>query len=196
MESRPPNWGERLVGTITLCTIAGLALFLSPGLIFDWVLGRFNDSPKGLFQAAIQDGQTWLYSLLFWVIVSTAIVLLYLRSRARQQPAQAPVAATSPFEDWQQASSDAFAKETSKVGNAEDDGWAELHTDQGCAEMLGLSGEITMDQVRAAYRHKIAEYHPDKVAALGPKLRDLAEVESKRLNVAYQHFEERYGSAA
>lgn len=34
-------------------------------------------------------------------------------------------------------------------------------------------------------RRLIQQYHPDKVAALGPKLRALAEVEGKRINIAF-----------
>ena len=71
-----------------------------------------------------------------------------------------------------------------------------LCTDEACAEALGLSGDLTMEGIRSAYRQRIAAYHPDKVAHLGPKLRDVAETESKRLNIAYQYFEERYGQVA
>ena len=38
------------------------------------------------------------------------------------------------------------------------------------------------------------EYHPDRVAALGPKLRELAESESKKINAAYEYFCERHGN--
>lgn len=195
MESRPPDWGEKLFGTFTLCAVAGFALFLSPGLVFDWEFDRFKNSPKGLFGAAVQDGQTWLCSFLFWAVVGTAVAFLCFRSRARLQPEHVPSAATPPYEDWQQTPSSGFAETAQEVNGTQDDEWEVLRTDEGCAEMLGISGDITMKQIRTAYRQKIAEYHPDKVAALGPKLRDLAEVESKRLNVAYQYFEEKYGGA-
>jgi len=61
------------------------------------------------------------------------------------------------------------------------------------ARVLGLRGKVTMSDVRAAYRKAIAEYHPDKVAHLGEKLREVATAETVKLNVAYQYFQKRYG---
>jgi len=41
------------------------------------------------------------------------------------------------------------------------------------------------EQIELARRRLIQQYHPDKVAALGQKLRAVAEAEGKRINVAY-----------
>jgi len=41
------------------------------------------------------------------------------------------------------------------------------------------------EQIEHARRRLIQQYHPDKVARLGTKLRELAEAEGKRINVAY-----------
>lgn len=41
------------------------------------------------------------------------------------------------------------------------------------------------EHIELTRRRLIQQYHPDKVAALGPKLRELAEVEGKRINLAY-----------
>ena len=60
-------------------------------------------------------------------------------------------------------------------------------------ETLGLAGEITPEAVRAAYKARVREYHPDQVARLGTKLRVLAEEETKRINDAYLYFRKRYG---
>ena len=38
------------------------------------------------------------------------------------------------------------------------------------------------------------EYHPDKVVALGPKLRELAENETKKINAAYEFFTDKYAN--
>jgi DnaJ-domain-containing protein 1 len=38
----------------------------------------------------------------------------------------------------------------------------------------------------------MAEYHPDKVANLGSKLRELAEEEAKKINAAYEFFRTKY----
>lgn len=41
------------------------------------------------------------------------------------------------------------------------------------------------ESIEFTRRRLIQQYHPDKVAALGPKLRVVAEAEGKRINVAY-----------
>ena len=52
-------------------------------------------------------------------------------------------------------------------------------------EILGVSATASEAEIKAAYREAIKGYHSDRVASLGPKLRALAEEESKRINVAY-----------
>jgi DnaJ like chaperone protein len=37
------------------------------------------------------------------------------------------------------------------------------------------------------------QYHPDRVAHLGPKLREVAEHEMKEINEAYDFFRRKYG---
>ncbi len=59
-------------------------------------------------------------------------------------------------------------------------------------ETLGLVGaELTPETVRAAFLQRLREYHPDRVATLGVKLRRLAEEETKRINAAYGFFRDR-----
>ncbi|NMO16754.1 J domain-containing protein [Pyxidicoccus fallax] len=51
--------------------------------------------------------------------------------------------------------------------------------------LLGLSPQATFEEARAARNALLAQYHPDKVAGLGPKLREVAEAETKRINAAF-----------
>jgi len=62
------------------------------------------------------------------------------------------------------------------------------------AEILGLAGQADFDltDVKQAYRNLSLQYHPDKVAHLGPKLRAVAEEEMKRINEAYAFFTQSY----
>jgi DnaJ-domain-containing protein 1 len=41
------------------------------------------------------------------------------------------------------------------------------------------------EDIELVRRRLIQQYHPDKVAALGPKLREVAEIEGKRINIAF-----------
>lgn len=52
--------------------------------------------------------------------------------------------------------------------------------------VLGVPEDASEDQIKSAWREKIKEYHPDKVQTLGPKLREIADAETKRLNQAYE----------
>lgn len=52
-------------------------------------------------------------------------------------------------------------------------------------EVLGIAATASEAEIKAAYREAIKGYHSDRVASLGPKLRALAEEESKRINAAY-----------
>jgi DnaJ-domain-containing protein 1 len=51
---------------------------------------------------------------------------------------------------------------------------------------LNLDETASLSDVRRAYRDGMSQYHPDKVAHLGQKLRELAESEAKELNRAYE----------
>jgi len=59
--------------------------------------------------------------------------------------------------------------------------------------VLGLAPESTADDIRARYRELVMQYHPDKVAKLGPRLKEVAEDETKKLNEAYDFFKKKYG---
>jgi DnaJ like chaperone protein len=52
-------------------------------------------------------------------------------------------------------------------------------------EVLEVSSGANLEEVQAAYRSLISQYHPDKVASLGADLRDLAERKSNAINKAY-----------
>jgi DnaJ-domain-containing protein 1 len=53
-------------------------------------------------------------------------------------------------------------------------------------EILGLPPKTTTSQAKARFRELMAQYHPDKVAHLGPELRELAAKKALQINLAYQ----------
>jgi len=55
-------------------------------------------------------------------------------------------------------------------------------------------GAFCRSDVKRHYHERMLEYHPDKVAALGPKLREVAENETKKINAAYEFFTVKYAS--
>ena len=44
-----------------------------------------------------------------------------------------------------------------------------------------------------AYRIKLKEYHPDKIATMADELKELALRRTKEINEAYKYFKEKYG---
>jgi hypothetical protein len=54
------------------------------------------------------------------------------------------------------------------------------------AVTLGISSAATVEEIRMAYKDQMGKYHPDKVAALGVELRELADRKSKEINIAYK----------
>lgn len=51
--------------------------------------------------------------------------------------------------------------------------------------VLGVPRIATRAEISRAYKRKISEYHPDKVAQMGAEIRALAEQRSKEINAAY-----------
>ena len=51
---------------------------------------------------------------------------------------------------------------------------------------LGVARGASEDEVRAAYKKRSLEYHPDRVQHLGPRLRAVAEEEMREINDAYE----------
>jgi len=52
-------------------------------------------------------------------------------------------------------------------------------------EVLEVNEGASDLQIAAAYKRKISQYHPDKVARMGIDIRRLAELKSKDINAAY-----------
>jgi DnaJ like chaperone protein len=52
-------------------------------------------------------------------------------------------------------------------------------------EVLNVSSGADTQEIRRAYKSLMSQYHPDKVASLGPELKDLCERKTKEINSAY-----------
>lgn len=57
---------------------------------------------------------------------------------------------------------------------------------QSWHDILKVSPSASLDEIRAAYKAQIRQYHPDTVSTLGEELKELAEKKSKAINAAYQ----------
>jgi len=52
--------------------------------------------------------------------------------------------------------------------------------------VLGIARNASAEEIRAAYRREMVNYHPDKVAHLGKELQELAKVKAQEINEAYK----------
>lgn len=52
--------------------------------------------------------------------------------------------------------------------------------------VLDVDRSASRAAITAAYRTRISQYHPDKVARMGPEIRALAEQKSAEINAAYE----------
>lgn len=52
--------------------------------------------------------------------------------------------------------------------------------------VLGVKSSAGAEEIKDAYRLRMAEYHPDKVSHLGPELRALAEKKAKAIQRAFE----------
>jgi hypothetical protein len=64
--------------------------------------------------------------------------------------------------------------------------------DYAFAETLGLSKPIELSVIKSTYRKTIAQYHPDRVMAMGPEIKEVAEKKAKEINEAYEHFRKKF----
>lgn len=85
---------------------------------------------------------------------------------------------------WQTPVEDEWHVSAASEPHAENTGYSSIY-DETWHSVLRVDPDADIDDIRAAYRDLIRTYHPDLVAALGPRLREVAEEESKRINTAY-----------
>ena len=64
-------------------------------------------------------------------------------------------------------------------------GGAPRDDDRPWHEVLGVLPDATDAEIVEAYRARVAQYHPDRVAQMGPEIRALAERKTAQINRAY-----------
>ena len=57
--------------------------------------------------------------------------------------------------------------------------------------VLGVAEQASQDEIEQAYRRRMSEYHPDKVASAAPELKALAERRASEINAAYESIQKR-----
>jgi DnaJ-domain-containing protein 1 len=52
--------------------------------------------------------------------------------------------------------------------------------------VLGVNETASKEEITAAYKRKISQNHPDKVAQMGDEIRAIADAKSQQINAAYE----------
>lgn len=52
--------------------------------------------------------------------------------------------------------------------------------------VLGVPEDAPEAEIRQAYKHLMSMYHPDKVASMGPEIRELANEKAQAITAAYR----------
>ena len=60
-------------------------------------------------------------------------------------------------------------------------------------EILDVPAGSDFDAIKAAYQNKIRQYHPDKVADMGPEVQEVAEKHAQEINEAYDILKKKFG---
>ncbi len=58
--------------------------------------------------------------------------------------------------------------------------------EQHWRDVLGVSHQTTIEEVKTAYKTLVKQNHPDRVAGMSDAFQKLAELQTKKINVAYQ----------
>ena len=53
-------------------------------------------------------------------------------------------------------------------------------------QILEVAEAANREEISSAYKRKISQYHPDKVAQMGPEIRAVADAKSQQINAAYE----------
>ena len=60
-------------------------------------------------------------------------------------------------------------------------------------EILEVPSGSDFKAIKAAYQNKIRQYHPDKVADMGPEVQEVAEKHAQEINEAYDILKKKFG---
>jgi hypothetical protein len=122
-----------------------------------------------------------------WLLIGTSVGVLpivYVRNRLKLRKMHAQQIRT--LEVLASADTDRICH--SQADEATDQpSTATLEPDdrRSCFEVLGVSSSATLEDVRQAYRALIKQTHPDRVQDMSPIIKQIAEAETKKLNIAY-----------
>jgi len=80
---------------------------------------------------------------------------------------------------------DDLGKEKSRSESGQKDSGPDILNRNKALNILGLGANATVAEIKAAYRKKMKEYHPDRVSGLGKDIQETARKKAVEINLAY-----------
>lgn len=80
-----------------------------------------------------------------------------------------------------------FKHQAAKNSNYTEQKTAGRATGQQAHEILGVSSDASLEEIKKAYYQLVKQYHPDRVDNLGPELKVLASNKTTQINEAYEY---------
>jgi uncharacterized membrane protein YkvA (DUF1232 family) len=103
-------------------------------------------------------------------VLLIALLVYFYRKHVRDHAARAGAGSEQPGEGERSSRTQAAAPEGAP----------------GPYEILGIAPSASGEEIQAAYRARMSEYHPDKVAHLGEELQQLAHRKALEIQRAYR----------
>jgi DnaJ like chaperone protein len=97
------------------------------------------------------------------------------------------------YSNWRRTEGSQSYEEKDKEKRKNTSGYGTTKDEKYYLSILGLKSYNTSADIKFRYKELAMQYHPDKAAHLGPKLRETAEKEMKKINEAYDFFKRKYG---
>ena len=151
------------------------------------LLGWFTLALLLVLAVGMRNRLAWLLLLVYLVLSRVAL----MRDRAARERAEnrAEGAAESGPSGGTGGAGGARTGDSSRVwpgGTSAGTRAERTTTSKTPRDVLGVPADAGPDAIRVAYLDLVRQYHPDRVASLGPELRAVAEARMREINAAYE----------
>ena len=176
-------FGSSLASYLTILVPATVFIFFSEQPL--WAQDLASTLESAILWKPFDDERLLYVNAITSSFVLMLAPFLYVTRRARLYSDHR--IETKALRDFAVADPDRLVQDETLISTQVEDPLAlELNSSDNCFAILGLSPAATENEIKEAYREKVRVNHPDRVHGLAPAFRNLAEAETKKLNMAYE----------
>jgi hypothetical protein len=168
----------------------------SPGMIIAIALVSFSVSYGIGLVADTRASAGWTMALI-GVLGGGAYVAIERWGRARHQASAQDAARRRKAEEAAARARRAAEEEAARrQGARHEEHTTFRHEHRSWWDILGVSPHASIEEINQRYRQLVMQYHPDRVAGLGPELIEVAERQTRLINAALAEAREARGHVA